>query len=360
MRIGVDINEANVTNRVGSNQYAFEIIKSLYGFDAKTQYVLYGSSPLVADMPKERMNWHYKIIPPAKLWTQWRLPLELLKDRQNIDVFFTPGHYAPRWCPVPSVVTVMDLAFLFMSDHFKTKDYLQLKNWTKYSVKNARRIIAISESTKKDVVTQYGVSQKDVVIAYPGYSPMVQPKIKSKETVKPYILFVGTIQPRKNLVRLIKAFENIEDDIDLVLAGKQGWLADEVYETINKSNKKHAIKLLGYVKTAELPTLYTNSLCVVMPGMYEGFGIPALDAIHYGTIPVVANAGSLPEVVGESGLVFDPYSVESICWSLKNAIQLKDKERQEMLESLKKHASIFSWETSAKKIRKVLDEVTIS
>ena len=116
MRVGIDINEANVLNRVGSNQYAFEILLALYREFDNVEYVLYGSSPLVADMPEERVGWRYKIFGPSVLWTQWRLPLELYKDRNDIDLFFTPGHYAPRLCSVPSVVTIMDLAFLSMGE----------------------------------------------------------------------------------------------------------------------------------------------------------------------------------------------------------------------------------------------------
>lgn len=364
MRVGIDINEANVLNRVGSNQYAFEILQALYREFDNVEYVLYGSSPLVADMPEERAGWRYKIFGPSVLWTQWRLPLELYKDRNDIDLFFTPGHYAPRWCSVPSVVTIMDLAFLSMGEYFKPKDLMQLKSWTRYSVKNAQKIIAISESTKQDIIKQYQRDSKDIIVAYPGYSvpqktEVVDPS-KTWRNAKKYILFVGTIQPRKNIVRLIKAFEKLDQDIDLVLAGREGWLSDEIYQTINQSKKKHTIKLLGFVGTSELPSLYRNSLCVVMPGLYEGFGLPALEAIFNDAVPVVANAGSLPEVVGPDGLLFDPYSVESIMKSLQAAIQLTSQEKTELLASAKVHAKQFSWDIAAKNIRKVFDEITIS
>jgi glycosyltransferase involved in cell wall biosynthesis len=254
----------------------------------------------------------------------------------------------------------MDLAFIDTPEFFKRKDYLQLKSWTSYSVKKARKVIAISESTKSDIIKHYHRDSKDIVVAYPGFSPSLSSSLKSQVSTNPYILFVGTIQPRKNLVRLIKAFEKINANVDLVLAGREGWLADDIYKAINTSQKKHAIKLLGFVRDEELPSLYKNSACVVMPGLYEGFGLPALEAIYHDTIPVVANTGSLPEVVGPDGLVFDPYSVESISESLTNAIQLKPQEKAKLLVSAKQHAKKFSWGLAAKNIRKVFDEIIVS
>src|SRR3989344_5495481 len=287
--IGIDINEANVADKVGSNQYAYEIINALYEADIQNNYILYSSKSIRADLPKARANWQYRVIPPAKLWTQWRLPLALWIDRKKVDVFFTPGHYAPRWSPIATVVTIMDCAYKLFPEFFLPKDVYQLTAWTKYSVKNAAHVIAISQSTKNDVLKYYGRKSSDVTIAYPGFNAIAG-KIESRKSLSdtPYILFVGTIQPRKNLVRLVKAFERLNSPHELVIAGKQGWLADEVYSAINQSTKRSHIKLLGFVSQAELPALYRGSSCVVMPGLYEGFGIPALEAIRYGSIPVVS------------------------------------------------------------------------
>ena len=364
IRIGIDINEANVVDRVGSNQYAFEILKALHKIDKTNQYTLYSSKPLVKDLPKTKKNWQYKIIPPAKLWTQWRLPLELIRDRNNLDVFYSPGHYAPRFSPIPTVVTIMDLAFILFPRFFKRKDTNQLTSWTKYSIKKAKKIIAISKSTKKDIQRYYPTPSEKIVIAYPGYNPQSSTKINQKvlskhKLNKDYILFVGTIQPRKNIVRLIQAFNKLKGNHHLVIAGKKGWIYKDVEQAIENSPKKDKIHQLGFVPQNDLVSLIKKASCLVLPGLYEGFGIPPLEAINLGTIPVVSGTGSLPEVVGEKGLFFDPFSSNSISKALQNAIKLTQTKKKAHIKQLKAHTKQFSWVSSAKNILEVLHEVTI-
>jgi len=364
IRIGIDINEANVANRVGSNQYAFEILKALHKIDNTNQYTLYSSKPLVGDLPKTKKNWRYKVIPPAKLWTQWRLPLELIKDRNNLDVFYSPGHYAPRFSPIPTVVTIMDLAFLLFPKFFKKKDTNQLTNWTKYSIKKASSIIAISKNTKKDIQRYYKTPSEKIKIAYPGYSSQSSIKINQQvlskyKLDKNYILFVGTIQPRKNIVRLVQAFDKIMGNHHLVIAGKKGWIYKDVEKAIENSPKKDKIHQLGFVPQKDLVSLIKKASCLVLPGLYEGFGIPPLEAINLGTIPVVSRTGSLPEVVGEKGLFFDPFSIDSISKALQNAIKLTQAKKKAHIKQLKTHTKQFSWTSSAKNILEVLHEVAI-
>lgn len=362
MRIGIDINEANVEHRVGSNQYAYEIINALYKQNQNDSFTLYASRPIQPDLPKSNEWWQYKVIPPAALWTQWRLPLELVRDVKKLDVFFTPGHYAPRYSPVPYAMSVMDLAFITMPQYFKTKDLLKLKKWTHYSVKNASKVIAISESTKKDIMTYYQKHDDEVVVAYPGYSPtQTHAKMPLPNTItRPYILFVGTLQPRKNLTRLIEAHQKMTADIQLVLAGKTGWLANGIFNAIAHSTKQSKIITLGYTDQNLLTSLYQQAACVVMPGLYEGFGIPALEAIHHKALPVVANTGSLPEIVVCPELLFDPYDVDSIAQTLQTAIQLTPNTKQKLLEKLTINAAKFSWQESAKQIRSTFNDIAIS
>lgn len=361
IRIGIDVNEANVVNKVGSNEYAFEIIKTLHEIDQTNTYTLYSSGPIRPEMPKPRKNWQYKVIPPARLWTQWRLPMELLRHKDSLDVFYSPGHYAPRFSPVPTVVTIMDLAYLYFPEFFLKKDAYQLNSWSKYSIRNACHIITISQNTKKDIIHNYQIESAKITIAYPGFSQKKSKIISQKSNLNsPYILFVGTIQPRKNLVRLIKAFELMQSDHRLIFAGKQGWMSDEVYQAIESSSKKSYIKLLGFVPDSELPALYNQSDCVVMPGLYEGFGMPALEAIKHQAIPVIANTGSLPEVVGEDAIMFDPYSIDSILDALQKAVQLTKSQKNNLIEKYTKNITKFNWTDSANKIVEVLREVAIS
>ncbi|MFC1653809.1 glycosyltransferase family 4 protein [Patescibacteria group bacterium] len=365
IRIGIDVNEANTTNRVGSNQYAYQIIKSLNKIDKTNDYTLYSGKKIIKDLPKERAGWRYKVIPPSKLWTQWRLPIELHRDKKNLDVFFSPGHYAPRTCPVPSVVSIMDLAFLLFPNFYKKKDAIQLTSWTKYSVKNADHIITISENTKKDIKKHYKIKSKKITIAYPGFESKPDSKKQNSKVLKKYgiskgyILYLGTIQPRKNLVRLVQGFNQLNSPHHLVIAGKKGWLTDDLEKEVLKSNKKKKIHLTGYIDNQDVSSIISQSSCLVLPGLYEGFGIPALEALVQGIIPVVSHTGSLPEVIGESGLLIDPYSSDSISKGITNAIKLDTGKKKTMLSKAKPHIKKFDWQLSAKKILKVLHEVSI-
>src|SRR3989344_8589163 len=168
MLIGIDANEANLTpNRVGINEYALHLLHALYNLKTSHSFVIYLKTPPRSDLPPERSNWHYRVIPFPRLWTQTRLPWDLYTHSPRPDVFFSMTHYAPRWSPVPTVVAIMDLGFLKSPEQFTAKDFNQLKSWTQYSVKQASKIITISEHTKQDIIKYYG--HKDVTVTYPGY-----------------------------------------------------------------------------------------------------------------------------------------------------------------------------------------------
>ncbi len=148
MIIGIDGNEANVVNRVGIGQYAYELLREFAAIKSQNSFIIFLKSEPLNDLPKENVNWKYRVIRPGKLWTQWRLPLDLYLHKPRPDVFFTPSHYAPRYSPISTVISVMDLSYLYFPDLFNTRDLHQLRNWTKYSIKNAKRIKTISKSTK--------------------------------------------------------------------------------------------------------------------------------------------------------------------------------------------------------------------
>lgn len=381
IHIAIDGNEANVSHRVGSNVYAFEIIQELEKI-TRTQpdltITVLLSAPAVGDLPKMRHGWSYRVVTPRKLWTQIALPLHLFWHQHEYDVLFTPGHYAPRISAIPYVSSAMDLAFLHFPDQFKPNDLMQLKNWTAYSVKNARKVIAISEFTKQDVVTRYHKNPQDVVVAYPA---VTEPRsfilpTRSKARLKklhiraPYILYVGTLQPRKNLLRLIDAFEMVTRQLttepyptpasrrtkknpalpQLVIAGKVGWLADDILDRVKNSPLADHIILTGYVTEETKRILYEQASCSVQIGLFEGFGIPPLESLMYKTIPVVSNTTSLPEVVGSAGILVDPSQPADISRGLYQALTLSAKERAQYAKAGRTQLKKFSWSQSARTI----------
>jgi glycosyltransferase involved in cell wall biosynthesis len=180
MLIGIDGNEANATRRVGVGQYAFQVLKHLEDQRPKTKdqkfYIYLKEEPLW-DLPEETGWWKYKVFGPKKLWTQLALPLSLYLGKPRPDVFFTPSHYAPRFCPCPSVVSIMDLAFFKFPEYFRKRDLTQLKSWTAYSVRKAAKILTISEATKNDIIKYYKATKDKIVVTYPGYD---REKFKAK------------------------------------------------------------------------------------------------------------------------------------------------------------------------------------
>src|SRR3990167_6596654 len=271
MKIGLDGNEANIENRVGSGKYARELIKQFAnlanycgrekresrsfakkssrpalpaGRRARTiaNLVVYLKQKPLADLPKESKNFKYKVFGPGFLWTQFALPVHLTFGRRP-DIFFSMSHYGPRFSPVPYVITIFDLSYIHYSGLFNKGDLYQLTNWTKYSIKNCKHIFAISKSTKNDIVKNYGVDPSKITVTYIGYDknlfkPQPKDRIQKVKRVykikEDYLIFVGTLQPRKNVERLIEAYKNLKLDImsgqglksenlKLVIVGKKGW-----------------------------------------------------------------------------------------------------------------------------------------
>ena len=369
LHIAIDGNEANVENRVGSNVYAFELLTAFAELikDERTiEVTVLLSSEAIKDLPRQRKRWNYLTITPQKLWTQWALPIHLFLHKDRYDILFTPGHYAPRVSSIPYISSVMDVAFLSFPEQFKKRDLLQLKNWTSYSAKNAKKVVAISNHTKQDVLTHYGRKSEDVVIIPPAVSsPNFSPTNKQGSEVSkkfgitdPYIIHIGTIQPRKNILRLIEAYEKtirkmaaskskFARKYQLVLVGKVGWLADPIMNRIQKSPFAKDIIITGFVTQEEKFTLLKFAQCSVHVGLYEGFGIPPLESLHMGSIPIVSNTTSLPEVIGDAGITADPYNVDDIASALETILTLSAKEKAKLRRLGRDQIKQFSWAKSA-------------
>ncbi|MBI2617077.1 glycosyltransferase family 4 protein [Candidatus Gottesmanbacteria bacterium] len=376
MTIGIDGNEANTKERVGIGQYAYQLLSHLNDLERRrinkptNRYIVYLKNAPSPDLPKISDFWRYKVFGPSKLWTQIALPLELYLSRDKIDVFFSPSHYVPRFSPLPHVMSIMDVSFLFFPELFRKKDLYQLKEWTAYSVKKAVSILTISHFSRNSIIDAYKVSPDRVVVTYPGYDKKSfrkdRLKTKDQDLIKRlgirgrYILFVGTIQPRKNITKLLDAFETIqkEHDISLVLVGKKGWLTEPIFEKIGRSPLKNRIIWLNYVSNSILSVLYRGAQCFVLPSLYEGFGIPAIEAMACGCPVVVSKTTSLPEIVGNAGVLVDPLQSESIAEGLSKVMaerNFRDIMIRRGLEEVKR----FDWGQCAKQTLKVLENVHI-
>lgn len=386
-RIAIDGNEANITSRVGSNVYAFELLVQLERLTRETavyQVTVLLSRPPISELPAQREGWNYKVIGPKPIWTQIALPLHLYWNANKYDVLFTPGHYAPRLSSVPYVSSVMDLAYLKFPTYFKTNDLIQLKNWTAYSVKKAAHVIAISNFTKQAVVESYRKPADHITIAYPALYSDQHKVLASKEKAilrrhgvygSRYVLYVGTLQPRKNLIGLIEAFEKVvrleqatvnnkkratqkpKSPLKLVIAGKVGWLADDILARVAASPLGENIILTGFIDDITKQVLYQHADVSAVVGLYEGFGIPALESLKFGCIPVVADNTSLPEVVGNAGIGVDPYKTEDMAAGILKVLNFNAKQRAQFAKAARTQLKEFSWVNSASIVLGVLRTV---
>ncbi len=373
MIIAIDGYEANEKERVGIGRYAFEILRYLYLLNlVHHSYRIYLPSAPLSDMPPETPWWRYRVISPKRFWTFFRLPLALATDQPKADVVFSPTHYIPRFTNTPRVMSIMDLSYLHYRELFRPKDLHQLVHWTAYGVARAAKIMTISEFTKNAIIKAYGVPSNKVVVTYPGLSnhksqiTMTKQNLTRKYHLSDhYILSVGTLQPRKNYVRLIEAFSKFLKEnkqkfgsIDLVIVGKRGWIYEDILAAPARYGVAGRVKFLDFVPDQELAVLYKNALCFVTASLYEGFGLPALEAMAYSVPVVVSGVSSLPEIVGKAGIYVDPNDTTSIAEGLLTAVRQRNFIQGKVriragLEQVNK----FTWENAAKKTLEVLEEV---
>jgi len=363
-RFGYD-EKTGLPRRVGSSGYCFELLVNLNRIDKKNNYIIYLPQSPTADLPKESSRWHYRIVGPAKMWTLVGLSLEFLLRRSKPDVFFSPTHYLPIFSPSRSVISILDVSYIRFPELFQRSDLNQLTKWTKYSVRKAKVVFTISQASKDDIIKEYGIPGYKIVVTYPGVKQVTNNKrqeanmkdLKEKYGIEgKYILFVGTLQPRKNIVRLVEAFSKIKEDIKLIVIGKKGWMYEEILESPKKFSVENRVKFLNFVSDEDLPLFYKNALCFVLPSLYEGFGLPVLEAMKYGCPVVTSNTSSLPEAGGDAALYIDPLSVKDITEKLELLIkdeELKEKHIKKGYEQIKK----FSWEKTAKETLDVLVKV---
>ncbi|HBL52245.1 MAG: hypothetical protein A3D24_01995 [Candidatus Blackburnbacteria bacterium RIFCSPHIGHO2_02_FULL_39_13] len=371
MIIGIDGNEANIENRVGVNQYAAELLAALERLpeSKKHSFIIYLRQSPLPHLPRERDGWNYKVLPARGVWVLSKLLPHLWLTNPKPDVLFTPSHYAPLLLPIPAVVSIMDLGYLETKEQFKKYDYYQLKYWGALSMRFAKKIIAISESTKREVLSYYPWAKGKVEVTYPGYDkskfhvPNNKSQINSKiQKVKTkyrihgkYILFLSTLKPSKNIEGLLGAFKVVSkdhDDLQLVISGKKGWLYESIFNKVISLDLQEKVIFTDFVSEEDKVSLIAGCLVIAAPSFTEGFGMHVLEAMGMGIPVVVASAGSLPEVVGSAGIIVDPNDPKSIAEGIEKALEKHDV----LSDKVKKQANKFDWEKTANDTLQILEK----
>ncbi len=366
MKIGIDASRAARARRTGTENYSLELIKALAGL-LPGQHRL----RLYTPHPPHHSDWptspqvETRLIPWPRMWTHLRLALELRRDPP--DILFVPAHVLPLYCPVPAVVTVHDLGYLHYPEAHRPFDRRYLDWTTRRHTRVANHIIADSIATKQDLVDYYGANPDRIRVVYLGRDENLAPveaetiaKTKAKYNIYgDYLLYLGTLHPRKNLVRLIEAFfiavHRLENkELMLVIAGKRGWLYDQIFERVQQLGLLERVSFLGYVDDQAKPALLSGALAYLFPSLYEGFGLPVLEAMACGAPVLTSNCSSLPEVAGQAALLVNPRNTADIANGLAQLITKADL-RARLVEQGYHQARRFSWQKAAGEVLEVLD-----
>jgi glycosyltransferase involved in cell wall biosynthesis len=303
----------------------------------------------------------------ARLWYRLRIPLPIECWTGPLDLFHAPDFVLP---PVksntPTIVTIHDLSFVRLPEMTMPGMSDHLSQWVPYSVNRATHVIAVSEATRQDLIELYQTPPEKITVLYHGVSSEFRPineasrlaaiRQKYKLGTQPYILSVGTIQPRKNYRRLIQAFARLKLDVSLVIAGGQGWSYETVYDEAQKQGVAERVYFPGFVAEADLPALYSAASLFVYPSLYEGFGLPILEAMACGVPVIASNQSSLPEVVGSDGLLVDPYDVEAMAEAMARLLE-EPRLSQRLSEAGQARAAQFTWSDTATKLINLYEKI---
>ena len=363
MKIAIQAADLDNKRIDGTRVYLLNVLKFLGEISSEDEFLIYHRKEFNRKLaPADFPNYAIKQKDFPFLWTQIRFALELWRD--NPDVLWMPMHNMPliRRKKMKTVVTIHDLAFKLFPESFPAKDLRSINFLTDNAVKNVDKIIAISQSTKKDILKFYPeVGEEKIKVIHHGFDAVLfQKNISEQESgkvlgnynlkAKSYLLYVGAIQPRKNLEVLIKAFEIYKKNnknIKLVLAGSKAWLWEGIFERIEKSEFRKDIIETGRVGFNELAALYQNASVFIFPPKYEGFGIPILEAFASGVPVISAKNSSLEEVGGTAAEYFQTEDAEELAEKMKK-VAGDEVLRKEMIKKGAERAAHFSWEKCAR------------
>lgn len=337
--------------------YIYHLLSHLPDADPEFRYTAFTSERQYAPPPRLSVRcsrWPAQR-PMARIaWEQLLQPS--VARRAALDLIHGLAFVGPIGSACPFVVTVHDLSFLFYPGSFRVVNRLYLRLFTRLSMQRARRVVAVSASTRRDVVRYYGVAAEKVDVVYNGVDPAFQPlpgdpvaAFRARQGLpERFILFVGTLEPRKNIVRLIRAYAQLPTGRPpLVLAGGKGWFYDDVFRLVEELGLSAEVHFAGYVPADDLPWWYNAAELFVYPSLYEGFGLPPLEAMACGTPVVASTSSSLPEVVGDAGVLVDPADTAGLTAAMHTA--LTDAGLRAWLKSAgPRQASRFSWQATAR------------
>ncbi len=367
MHIGIDYTAA-VQQGGGIGRYTRNLIRALADLDRENDYRLFVAGRGDDGPGSWPANFRLRAVPLSDRWTTilWqrlRLPVPVQLVTGRLDLFHSPDFVLPPTGRTPTILTVHDLSFLRVPECFVPAFRRYLEGAVGRAVRRARRILADSESTRRDLIELLEVEPERVTVLYPGVEPRFRPvrdaevleRVRARYNLPTrFILGLGTLQPRKNFDGLIRAFARLPaaDDLHLVIVGSRGWMYEEMLALPARLGLEERVHFAGFVADADLPALYNLAAIFAFPSWYEGFGLPVLEAMACGTPVVAADNSSLPEVTGEAGLLVDAADLDALTGALVRL--LSDRElRARLVVAGREQARQFTWEGAARQLLEV-------
>ena len=366
MHIAIDAHTVG-TGLAGNETYAASLIEALAETDAENRYTVYVTKQEALERFSGRWP-HVRVRRTLPHTPLLRVPFTLSAElrRRPVDLLHVQ-YTAPPLAPCPVVATVHDLSFEHLPETFKRRSWMQLRLTVRRTARRAAHVIVPSESTRRDIINTYSLPPERVSTIPLAAAPRFRPVEDKEELARvlarygirgEYVLAVGSIQPRKNLARLVAAYADLRRTRprsnlpQLVLVGRRAWLYGETLRAIEDEGVRDSTILTGYVSEPDLPALYTGALCFAYPSYFEGFGLPPLEAMQCGTPVVTGNLTSLPEVVGDAGLLVDPFDTGALAGALARLVDDADLRAELRARSIAR-ARLFDWRETARKTLEV-------
>jgi glycosyltransferase involved in cell wall biosynthesis len=370
LHIAIDAHSVG-TGLAGVETYITNLIEALAASGEANRYTLYLTKGRAGDRFAGR--WPHVAVRRTLPHTPFlripvTFPVELRRHPADLlHVQFT----APPFTPCPVVATIHDLSFEHLPETFKRRSWMQLRLTVRRTARTAAHIITSSEFSRRDLIETYNIAPERITVALAAAAPHFRPasadaiaEVKRRYGIEgDYVLAVGSIQPRKNLVRLVRAYSDLRrrrshDKLpQLVLVGKRAWLYGETLRAVEQSGVAANVIFTGYVPERDLPALYTGALCFVYPSYFEGFGLPPLEAMQCGAAVIAGDRTSLPEVVGDAGLLVNPFDEDAIGAAIARLID--DGElRAELRARGQQRAALFNWTETARQTLQVYEQAT--
>ncbi len=361
LRIGVNARYIQ-RKTTGIEKYISQTMKELLHINTAHDYLLYFcKGPLIHQfLTKKNVHTHVTRFPTQFtflriIWEQFMLAKEL--KMKNITLFHGTSFVLPLFKPCKYILTIYDLSYLYYPESYTLLSRLYYKIFLPHSIRVADRIITISQAAKKEIMKEFAIPERKIDVIYPAVDPEfkrrnkedTQAFIKQEYSISaPFLLFVGSLIPRKNIVRIIQAFHNLQQDkCKLVIIGKKGWLYKPIFDTVRKLHLENKVIFTSYLKNEHLPFFYNAAEALVFTSLHEGFGIPILEAMASGCPVITSNCSSMPEVAGNAALLVDPKNINEITQAMKEIITNKELCRVLVKKGLTR-VNIFSWKKAGK------------